>query len=219
MLLVSFCCAVVAETDDAFALQPYIGARGGYALISESCYEDYQTCNNDNFGYGLFGGVQLDSHWAMELSATDYQDYQAQYPGNQETAEMVGYGLSIKWTQPLWKDLSGYLRIGTSYLEIRRQSSFAVDNLRGWSGEGALGGVYVLSPHWSMRLEYQYLENVSQSQGHFTSLGVQYFFNKTSLRNNLQRSGGSEDLRRPARRVGGRADIYKNKYIYIYIYI
>lgn len=171
------------ETSDAFAPHVYLGARAGYALMGESCYSHYQTCNNDNLGYGLLGGFQFTPQWALELSATDYQDYRAQYASNIVTSDVTGYGLSLKWSHPLWQDVSAYLRVGASYLDTRREASFALDNNSNWSAVGALGAEYALSPRWSLRAEYQYLADVSHSQGHFTSLGVQYRFGPTGRAN------------------------------------
>ncbi|WP_408742054.1 OmpA family protein [Vibrio mediterranei] len=168
------------EPADNFTPHAYLGARAGYALMVESCYSHYQTCNNDNLGYGLLGGFQFTPQWALELSATDYQDYRAQYASNIVTSDVTGYGLSLKWSQPLWQDVSAYLRVGASYLDIRREASFVLDNHNNWSAEGALGAEYALSPRWSLRAEYQYLADVSHSQGHFTSLGVQYRFGRVN---------------------------------------
>ncbi|MCH1930491.1 outer membrane beta-barrel protein [Shewanella sp. A25] len=156
----------------------YLGAKAGYSYINNSCYDHYSDCDNDNFGYGIFAGYQFKDWLSAELDATDYRNYDALYDTRIVKADVQGYGLSLKASHPLWDNTQGYVRVGGAYLDLNRSASFELDDNSGFSAIGAVGVEYQLSTRWALRAEYQYLADVSGSEGHFTSLGLSYHFGK-----------------------------------------
>ena len=170
-----------AETQVAFDGYFYIGAKAGYSNMENSCHSSYQDCDISALGYGIFSGYQFTPWLALELGATDYQDYDALYAGHDVNADIIGYDAALKLSLPITDNgLAAYLKAGVSYMDITRNSSLDLPDVSGMTPLGALGLEYQLSSSVALRLEYQYLNDVGGSQGHFTSLGVNYRFGQAS---------------------------------------
>ena len=164
--------------------QAYLGIKAGYNSIENSCYNYFEECENNNISYGLFGGYQFNNWFALELDAINYQDYKARYKISGQIQDWVkadakSLGTSIKLSQPFTQDLSGYIRIGASYIDVNRESLPTNNN---WSPMGSIGFEYQFTPMLFFRAEYTNHSDISGSSGHFTSLGLSYHFKQDTKR-------------------------------------
>ncbi|KJY82967.1 hypothetical protein TW81_12270 [Vibrio galatheae] len=160
-------------------LGAYIGARAGYNRIEHNCTPDFSSCDDSDAGFGLFTGYNFNSWFALELAATDYQDYKTMLNQRPVQYDVEGYDITMKLTAPITKSVAGYVRLGGSRLDIDRVADFEMPDESGWTPMAALGMEYRLAPMVSLRAEYQYLDDVAGNQSHFSSLGISYHFGKT----------------------------------------
>ncbi|ALR95794.1 OmpA family protein [Vibrio alginolyticus] len=158
----------------------YTGARVGWSSFGHSC-DSGTDCSADTFGYGVYLGYQLSPWLGLEGALTAYGEPDARYDsGESVSADVAGGELVMTVSYPLAPRWAVYSRLGMGYASVERDLSFADDsNEDAWSPLMALGIDYRLSSNWSLRGEYQYLDEVGgrdtgYADVHFTSIGLTY---------------------------------------------
>lgn len=160
----------------------YTGARVGWSNVGHSCGSG-TDCSPDTFGYGVYLGYQFSPWLGLEGALTAYGEPDARYDnGDTVSADVAGGELAMMVSYPLAPRWAVYSRLGLGYASVERDLSFG-DNTDEdtWSPLMALGVDYRLSSDWSLRGEYQYLDEVGgrdtgYADVHFTSLGLTYHF-------------------------------------------
>ncbi len=178
-----------AESSPPFSSLPdyqnghlYTGARVGWSNFGHSCGSG-TDCSADTLGYGVYLGYQFSPWLGLEGGLTAYGESDARYDnGDRVSADVAGGELAMTVSYPLAPRWAMYSRLGGGYASVERDLSFG-DNTDedAWSPLMVLGVDYRLSSDWSLRGEYQYLDEVGgrdtgYADVHFTSLGLTYHF-------------------------------------------
>ncbi|HIF9255962.1 TPA: OmpA family protein [Photobacterium damselae] len=166
----------------------YLGGRTGWSAYDKACGKNSLKCNNDTFGYGFYGGYQINRWLALEGGITSYGSPDAKYSLGKISADVLGGDISIKLGYPLTQRLELFTRIGGTYVYADK-SSFVVNQStksHDWNILTSLGTSYRVSPHWSVRGEYQFIDGIGEgktgkSDLHFTSLGLTYHFGSSKV--------------------------------------
>lgn len=161
----------------------YTGIRMGGVGFDDAC-GDGSDCDDHNFGYGLYGGYQFASWFAIEGGITDYGKAEASYSGNNQTsADIKGVELSTMFMYRFIDDWSIYTRLGVAYQDIDKQSTWEDDqSSNDWNGVAAIGLDYAFATNWSVRGEYQFIDGIGerdttqQADMSFASIGLTYHF-------------------------------------------
>ncbi len=161
----------------------YLGGRMGWAAFQGACGSSALDCNDDPFGYGVYGGYQYTPWFALEGGLTAYGEPDARYESGSVSSEVQGGEMAAKLTYPLTDRLGLYSRLGAAYQDIDKTSSNIDGTIHSyeWNAFASIGLDYRLSQRWSLRGEYQFVDgignsDVQQADMHFTSLGVTYHF-------------------------------------------
>ena len=164
----------------------YLGVRGGWANYQDACGTNNTECNDNPAGFGLYGGYQFYSWFALELGITDYGSAEAFYGADKVQADLLDAQLSAKLSYDLSNKLDAYLRLGASYQSLNKESTWAeYDSNNRLSAVSAVGLEYALTTNWSLRGEYQLIDGIGdrellKADMHFVSLGVTYRFGQSS---------------------------------------
>ncbi|MFM2625695.1 outer membrane beta-barrel protein [Vibrio owensii] len=195
LLLVALCSSAHAEPTGVPDFQNghfYVGGRAGWAAYQDACGSGAEECEDDAFGFGLYGGYQLNDWFALEAGVTDYGESSATYPSSTnvngqslsvdtygaELAAKLSYHLSPRWTL--------FTRLGASYQDIDKHlEGQGNQSSQDWNTMVSAGIDYRLSQRWSLRGEYQFIDGVGdstvdQADLHFTSLGLTYHFGQST---------------------------------------
>ncbi|WP_045492464.1 OmpA family protein [Vibrio hyugaensis] len=161
----------------------YLGGRLGGASFQDACGSEAYVCNDETFGGGIYGGYQFNDWFALEGGVTDYGKPDARYDAAARvSADTFGAELSAKLSYSLSSEWTLFGRLGASYQDIEKVSDLSKkQSSQDWNTLVALGVNYRLSPQWSLRSEYQFIDGIGdgrvlQSDLHFTSLGLTYHF-------------------------------------------
>ncbi len=163
----------------------YLGGRLGWAAYDGACGNSALDCTDDTFGYGLYGGYQFNSWFALEGGATSYGSPDARYPAGDVSADVYGGEVVVKLDYPLTERINVFTRLGGAYQYIEKE----IPAIQGdsssheWNVLSSLGVSYRLSQNWSVRGEYQFIDgigdgSIGQADSHFTSIGLTYHFNQ-----------------------------------------
>ncbi len=162
----------------------YGGTRLGIVEYLNTCGDLALECENNDVAYGFFLGYDFNYWLGMEASLTNYGDVEADYFFGNVSARLLGSDLSIKISHKLVEQLTGYLKLGASYLHVEKSTS--PTNLeqsdRSWVPSVAIGLNYPINKQWSLLAEYQYLRSVGDSNTTgvadvgFASIGIKYNF-------------------------------------------
>ncbi|MDV7104858.1 outer membrane beta-barrel protein [Vibrio sp. TH_r3] len=160
----------------------YLGGRLGWSFFQDACSNDASDCNDDMVGGGFYIGYQFNHWFAIEGGITDYGEPNATYNLATVSADVYGKELSGKFSYPLSSEFTLFSRLGGSYLDVKKVSSWAgKQNNSNWNALASIGVDYSLSPDWSLRAEYQFIDGIGgsdtlKSDLHFTSIGFTYRF-------------------------------------------
>ncbi|ETZ12176.1 hypothetical protein AJ90_22330 [Vibrio parahaemolyticus M0605] len=101
----------------------YLGARAGWAAYQDACGSSANDCNDDTFGYGVYGGYQFNNWLALEGGATAYGEPDASYDTGDLSADVNGGELTVKLSYPLTERFDVFTRLGGAYQYIDKSSS------------------------------------------------------------------------------------------------
>lgn len=175
--------ANLVDPHDVVSDHFYIGGKIGWSAYDGACNSTNLDCQNDTFGYGLYGGYQFNRWLALEGGIVSYGEPEAKYSLGKISADVFGGELSVKVGYPISERLELFTRIGGSYQYIDKSSFISYQSTKSheWNTFGALGTSFRISSNWSVRGEYQFMDgigerDVGQSDLHFTSVGLTYHF-------------------------------------------
>lgn len=147
--------AIVASTAVA-ADGPgfYIGADVGSTKVDLNDFDDFDFDDNDT-GYGVFAGYQINQSFAIEANYRRLSDFDASFSGANVNLKTEQMGLSAIAGLPLSTNLSLYGRLGYNRIDLKASGPLGV---REDDESGVLYGAglsYAFSPAVSARLEVQ----------------------------------------------------------------
>lgn len=160
----------------------YVGLRGGGTHLEGACSSNSSECNDNTFGYGLYGGYQFISWFALEVAVTNYGTPDASYGLNNVSADILGSELTGVFSYDLSESFDAYARVGVAYQSIDKNSTGESElTSNEWGVVSALGVDYRLSRDWSVRGEYQFINGIGNAElmeadMDFVSLGLTYHF-------------------------------------------
>lgn len=168
----------------------YAGGKLGWGHTDNACFNDVNQCDNDALGGGVYLGYQFLPWFALEADATDYGNYKGYYQDSIIKNKIRSIGLSTVFQYNITNDWAAYTRLGASILDVNQTYFLDVnqsylsnkdESSRDWNFVSAIGLKYQFNPQWSLRTEYQFINNVGntntqQTDLHFTSIGLSYHF-------------------------------------------
>ena len=168
----------------------YIGAKAGWMHYQNAC-EDWNTaCDGNDTAYGFYTGYQFTQHFALEAAYLDLGQAVATYPqtGLEETyvGAMTSWELAALGRFSLSENWDIFAKLGTVAWQGENQGPYSTRSDSGWAPMAGLGFEYHWSPAWTVRAEYQYInqlgsEQIGGSNGHLTTLGVHYRFGQRAV--------------------------------------
>ncbi|WP_447836267.1 OmpA family protein [Aeromonas salmonicida] len=170
----------------------YVGAKVGWISASNACELHATSCDNDTAGVGLYTGYTVNNWLALEAGYDYLGDIKADYPSlgyPDKTAiykgELQGFELIAK---PYWKindNVSWYGKAGTLIWNMDVTGDEVGFTHKAsdsdWSMLLGTGVEYGFDRNCTMRLEYQWVNNVGgRDTGgadlNMVNLGVSYHF-------------------------------------------
>ncbi len=166
MLLVSASLSAMAsDVDDISGW--YAGLRAGYSSNEKSCLNDRISCDKTDTGYGIFGGYDFNHRYGIEFSWNDIGDSRARYEDFNLDGKLQEADIALKISHALNKHVHLYGKIGAAFWD--GEVTGGPEKLDD-SGVRPLAGVgleFPFAPHWSGRIEYQYIDKVGNNEmGH-----------------------------------------------------
>ncbi|MGL5990130.1 MAG: OmpA family protein [Plesiomonas sp.] len=175
------------KSSDTLDAPFYIGARLGWAHAHEVCSEDYNRCDNEELGWGVYSGYQLKPWLAFELGYTRYGKPDAAYWNGdyQVSAKINSIDASVLFSYALSSQWDIYTRLGVVRESIDKRYGLTQQQTElSYQGLGFVvgGGVkYTLAPSWSLRAEMQFNDGmgdgtVLKTDHYFSAIGLTYHF-------------------------------------------
>ncbi|WP_199481236.1 OmpA family protein [Vibrio owensii] len=176
---------VASEPMSSSTPHIYIGAHTGWGLFQDACDDTTNHCDNNSLAMGIHGGYGVNQWFAVEFGFNDYGELDATYVAGKTNADVLALSISTKFSYPLTTDWLLFSRLGASYQKINKSSSWrGKQESDKWQPLVSFGIGYILSPKWSLRAEYQFIDGIGESHLgksdlHVTSLGLTYHFVKS----------------------------------------
>lgn len=166
----------------------YLGGRLGWAAYQDACASSAAYCDNDTLGLGIYGGYQFNNWFALEGGIASYGSPKAHYAvGGSVKTDIDGSEFTMKLSLPLTEHMSLFSRLGGIWQHSEKNVSQMQKTIESneWDILSTLGVSYRISPNWSLRWEYQFIDgigndDVNQADLHFSSVGLTYKFGKDS---------------------------------------
>ncbi|MBW8183498.1 outer membrane beta-barrel protein [Shewanella nanhaiensis] len=166
----------------------YLGAKAGWMHYQNACEEWNIGCDGDDKAYGLFAGYQFSEHFALETAYLDLGEASAIYSesglNNRYIGSMKGVEISLLGRLPLSEDFDLFAKAGTFRWDGENKGPVSTKSDSDWSPMAGVGLEYNLTPSWTARVEYQYIDKLGSefiggSNGHLTSIGLTYRFGQS----------------------------------------
>ncbi len=215
-----------AASADWLAGNPYVGGGGSYSIydgLDDFASDDDEftrvRLTKNAFGYMLFGGWSLPSNYAIEVSYTDFGEfevdetrtlgtdqYRTVYTGN-----ITGKAIGMRYDWPASSDMNLFGRVGVMRWEALWDEDSSLNGNRTGSDESntnssdlylGLGGQYALTRYIYLYAEAQYLD-AKFDDNNFTSKqpvyavfgGINFKFGQISERKNSAHGASKNDGR------------------------
>ncbi len=148
----------------------YIGGGGGISDFDGRACEDTKPCeDSDNefvdkdAAWQLFAGYQINSNWAVEAGYTDLGRARNHDDDPSDTFDAQVATLSVIGTLPVTERMALHAKVGGVHYDVTRKdrndggARFSDD---GGSFTFGIGASYQLSPHLSLRGNYDYYHDL-----------------------------------------------------------
>lgn len=201
-LAIALCCVAgsAAAADQGWYLGGALGQATSHYDGGDAAKLGYNSgapIDNDDLGAKVYGGYQLNAHWALEAAYVNLG--RAKFSGIAGSAEAKdkigaeGVSLSLLGKMPLTQDFSLFGKVGafaanTKYECVQNCSGIQNNDKDGVYTTFGVGAQYDVSPRLALRAEYERFNGLksaaifSGSTNEFKSdydlftLGVQYQF-------------------------------------------
>ncbi len=165
---------------------PYLGAALGQSTLRHWCVPGFAACDDQDLGWKLIAGYQLNPYFAVEGSYIDWGETTASaVVGGQVfdvSSKQQGYGIAAVGSLPLGAQLSVFGKLGLVFVAQEttriRPNPSTVERDETETQYG-LGAKYRLARNLAVRAE---IERTDKRQGESTiraqlvSIGVEYRF-------------------------------------------
>lgn len=180
-----------ADIEAVEQFQPYfyLGAKVGQMHYQNACESWSITCDGNDVGFGAYAGYQAWQFLGFEAAYLDLGEAVANYSEsgvtNSYSGSMKGWELSAVTRFSLSENLELFAKAGSFYWDGDNRGPNSYHSDSDWAPMLGAGVEYKLSPSWSARLEYQYVDSLGSeliggSNGHLTTLGISYRFGQSS---------------------------------------
>lgn len=185
MIVNSLMLSSIANADGSLSPSPlhqggaYFGISLGSVIYNDACATSANSCDDNTFGIGLYGGYQFNHWFALEGGITSYGEVEGQFSSSNVKANVMGSELTAKLNYPLAERLDVFTRLGVAYQHTEKSFSTSDDyDNSDWGMLTAVGLSYQIAKNWSVRGEYQFTGGIDDTNSdiHFTSMGVTYHF-------------------------------------------
>ena len=171
----------------------YIGGKAGVTKLNMTCSNGFSSCDDDDFGSGIYAGYQIKNWIAVEGGYNYLGNFDATYQSqNKLDATIQDIDLGIKADYGLTEKFALYGKIGTAYSMVKKSiengvTSNSEEKESDFSLMLATGIDYRLNRSWNTRLSYEYINNIYGSTDlHFVSLGIDYRFGTSAPQRELE---------------------------------
>ncbi|NRD74746.1 OmpA family protein [Shewanella sp. VB17] len=169
------------------------GGKVGWVGYADPCTDNYLLCEHSDVGGGIYSGYQLLDWLAIEGGYDNFSGPSADYFAIGDSTQLVhyeseiqGFELGLKADLALTENLILFGKGGAFFWETEKKANepfFGSIDERD-NGQSLMLGTgidYRLGEHWSVRLEYQFFDNVGDintggTDVHFVGLGIDYRF-------------------------------------------
>ncbi len=172
------------ETPPNTEAHPYLGGSLGWSKFQDACSSSSNSCTDDVFSYGVYAGYQFSTYFALETAFNAYSDLKANASNNNTSVDFWESDLAMVFTLPLRYRTSVYSKLGGTYTHLdKAMNDVDIASAHEWDLLAALGVNYRLSPNWSLRGEYKFIDGVGsastgQADLHSALVGLTYHFVK-----------------------------------------
>lgn len=170
LLVITFSASLRAHPDNNQLLDRdylYLGARASYTYYEKACEDIAIDCEQEGAAYGFFAGYQFGRNLGLELSYNDLPDVTAVYPAVELKGKSRVTDLSLKLSHYLKDSTQLYAKMGAAYWEGEVKGREPVLEEKSVKLLLGTGLEFILSTHWSARLEYRYIHQIGNDEmGH-----------------------------------------------------
>ncbi|MGL5101189.1 MAG: OmpA family protein [Plesiomonas sp.] len=168
----------------------YIGGQLGWAHAHNACNADNTRCDNEEIGWGLYGGYQLTDWFGLELGYKNFGHPNSSYIGGEVKSDIETIDISSLFRYHLSDRWNTYARLGAAYENVDKRygptgSEISLSH-SGWGLLTGLGVEYALASTWSVRGEISRNSHIGgdetyQADHYFTALGISYHFGQDAV--------------------------------------
>ena len=162
----------------------YIGFKGGVTQFDDACESAATSCDDSDYGYGIFSGYQFHKNFAVEIGYSDLGEASARYPsrpGSEFKGELSLLDLSLRAHWPVFKAINLYGKAGATW----ENTKVTADNGGGSNEDDdinalfATGLEYSWTDAWLIQAEIQYVDGIGNSElgeadSYFISAGARF---------------------------------------------
>lgn len=180
-----FCCILICIADSS-AQEPvssggYLGLKAGITEHKHSCAAAVLECDRSGAGYGIFGGYDFNSRYALELSVAEIGESSVEYADVNLEAKLSAVDLSLKYSRHLYGNSRWFAKLGAAYWQGEVEGWDVKLDDSGFRPTLGLGSELLFSNRFSARLEYQYFSDLGNKEmghtdPHFLNLGITWYF-------------------------------------------
>lgn len=161
----------------------YIGADVGYISADNACSDIYNSCDENNFKFGIIAGARFNEYVSLELAYQDFGTYEGKLNVIDDT-DAFGVDLQIKADWWLSHNMNIFGKLGgmrwdkSFHGHIENGTSPDMIDQNGYSPTFSLGAEYEILNNLNARLSYQWVNDFGGDETtlNLFSLGLTYKF-------------------------------------------
>lgn len=161
----------------------YLGADVGYISADNACSDIYDSCDENNFKFGIIGGARFNEYISLELVYHDFGTYEGKLNVTDDT-DAYGVDLQIKADWWLSHNMNVFGKLGGMRWDkhfhghIENGTSPNAMGQNGYSPTISLGAEYKIMNNLNARLSYQWVNDFGGDETtlNLFSLGLTYKF-------------------------------------------
>lgn len=174
-------CIAESSAQEPVSSGGYLGLKAGTTEHKHACAATTLECDRSGTGYGIFGGYDFNSRYALELSVAEIGESSAEYADVNLEAKLSAVDLSLKYSRQLYGNSRWFAKLGAAYWQGEVEGWGVKLDDSGFRPTLGLGSELLFSNRFSARLEYQYFSDLGNKEmghtdPHFLNLGITWYF-------------------------------------------